>query len=529
MTGRAGGWLVISISLLLAGSPARAQSIRTESGAAEGERPGSPPPSGPNAESEVAGEGADSLGPGQDGLFLRTCDPSLPETLAADPQAAEELARQRAGVAAKGWRCRAALAEVFVRNGNYFWALTTLNEASADAGDEASEREKDSLALLTCAALSGSGQWEEARSWCLGEEGAGGRNALSRYYGGIAAFRAGDDRAGISALRPDGLVGLSLPMRDSASAFRTLAFGRVMGARPGVRVAAGAGAAYDSNALMAPEDRALVGLSGEAPGAFRTSIWGTLGYQPANVGRFVFDLDGNVFRSFYHATPADSINTTDLSASAAARRFGLWSRGRSALELKYVYRLTLLDGGRATLDDELFGFLESHSVSFGPSVWKEGAGAFSFRYTGSYQRFAELARNGWAHSAAIGEEFALAEGLSLTLAQSASVFLGSGAYSRYGGSLGTFLAWQPIPRWVVAARGTVQYDDYHGSRGYFDEAEKRVDWPWAARGEVHFDIGRGFMAGVFGGGSGRSSNIPVLDYSKWEAGLTLNFGQEGIR
>ncbi len=475
------------------------------------------------AGSPEAGQAGDASG-----YFLASCDPELPGLLTSDPQAAEARAMELAGPEPGKWRCRAALAEVYIRNGNHFWALTSLTEAKADAGSEIGQGDQDALALLTCVALAGSGQWEDAGSWCLDTDGAGGRSAQARYYGGISAFRSGDDRRAISALDSEALAGLPPVMRESAAAFRTLAFGRLMGARPGLLVAAGAGAGYDSNALMAPEDRALVGLTGE-PAAFKTSVWGTMGFQPRNLGRYVLDFDGSVFRSFHHASPADSINATDLSASAAVRRFGLWTRGRVALELKYNYRLTFLDGGPATLQDELFGFLEAHTVSLGPSIWKDGGGAFSLRYTGSYQRFAELARNGIGNAVALGEEFALAEGLSLTLAQSATLFAGTGPYSRYGGSVGTFLAWQPLPRWVFAARGTVQYDDYHGSQGYFDSATRRIDWPWAARGEVYFDIGAGVMAGVFGGGSGRSSNIASLDYAKWEAGLTLNFSREGIR
>jgi len=465
---------------------------------------------------------------GGEGLFLGTCDPTLPALVAADLKAAEVKGQELAGPESGKWRCRAALAEIYILNGNFFWALTSLTEAQADAGDDVSGQEREDLALLVCTALTGSGQWEEAESWCLGKDGADGRSAHARYYGGISAFRAGDDRGAVAALDGGDLAALPLPMRESAADFRTLALGRLMGARPGLLIAAGAGTGYDSNALMAPEDRAIVGLTGD-PAAFRTSLWGTMGFQPRNLGRYLLDFDGSAFRSFHHASPADSVNATDLSASASVRRYGLWSRGRAALELKYGYRVTFLDGGPAALQDELFGFMESHSVSLGASVWKDGGGAFSLRYGGTYQRFAELARNGFGHSVAVGEEFALAEGLSLTFAQSATLFSGTGAYSRFGGSLGTFLAWQPLARWVFALRGTVQYDDYHSSQGYFDSETRRVDWPWAGRGEVHFDIGKGLVAGVFGGGAGRVSNVESLGYAKWEAGLTLNFSKEGIR
>ena len=457
------------------------------------------------------------------------CDPKLSEAMGGDVDDAARLADELVEERPRDLYCLAARGEIFLLQKNSFWALSRLQAALDIARSELPPDHWATIRvrLLLCAALTASGQWEEAAAHCQAPAGAtDGERALFDYYAGVGAFRSGDNLGAVAALESGSVRNLPRGFGTSARRFMELAIGGLARVRPGGSLTVGGGAAYDSNALMAPEDATLVGIESDVA-SWRSQLWAGAGYTPRNMGRYVLNGRVDIQRSFHHSSPADSINATGVSGALSAQRFGVVGGLKQALDARYSYRLTFLDGGTATLEKDFFAFVESHSVSIGPSFWGRSGHGFSLRYFGGYQRFAELVRTGFAHTLSAGEEYRLTDTLSVAIAQSASLTQAGRAYDRFGYSLGTFVAWAPHPRWVLAVRGTLQYEDYYDSTGYFDDVDRRVDWPYMAHGEVEFVLGSGFSLGAFGGVSGRVSSIETLDYDKWEAGTTMNWSFHG--
>ena len=425
--------------------------------------------------------------------------------------------------------CQAARGELYLLENNYFFALRTLLRARAELGSRYGDRHwaMQKMQILLCLALCRTEQWEEAADVCDGEGAGAASSAWLDYYGGVAAFRADDARTAVRRLNRARPVLKNTSFSDSLSRFRTYAFGSLARVRPGFDLSLGSSAGYDSNALMAPAEPALVGLD-EKVGSWRTAHWASVKYTSPNVGRIFLGVEGNAGRTFNYDEPADSINATDFGGGLSVRSFGLTGKGRYALEGKYGYRVTYLDGGPATLQSDFFGFNEVHSLVLGPSFWDAAGNGYSIRYSVSNQRFAELVRNGWGHNLSVGEELALTDGLSLGLAQSLLMVDSTSAYRRFGGALGTFVAYAPAYRWLVTLRGTAQYENYFSSRGYFSESKLRSDWLYVTRLEGSRRLGAGFGLGLYGGFSGRQSTISPLTYNKWEAGLTLTWSNREL-
>ncbi len=459
---------------------------------------------------------------GEPGSLVDACDQEAGALLLDDPTAARVRLKALAKEAPSPV-CTAALGEAYFHEGNDFWAIRTLQKAlTLFAEAPGSHEDTRQLEWLLCLALVRTEQWEDAATYCVGREADDKSvRAMLDYYGGVAAFKTGDDVAAVRRLaRPVPSI-----LDRSAHRFLELSIGRLAGLRPGLELSLGSAVSYDTNALMLPEDPAVVGIVGDVE-AVKNVDWLQLGYRFRNLGRYLVALRAEGSRSFHFAELPQSVNATDLGASATVQRFGVVGQGKIAWEARYGYRATFLDGGEATLRDDFFGFVEAHSLSIGPSIWSAAGHGISVRYAVSNQRFAELVRNGFSHTLSIGEEFALAENLRLAVAQSGSFAHAGQPYSRWGASFGTFLIWQPDPLWTVMARGTGMYEDYFNSAGYFDANSRRADWSYVARLEVGRVLGWGFSAGLFGGAGGRHSSISPLTYDKLEGGaqLTWNYG-----
>ncbi len=459
---------------------------------------------------------------GEPGSLVTACDEEAGLLLLDDPAAA----RARVKVLVEGGGapvCTAALGEAYFLEGNDFWAIRTLQAAQellAETPNGAVVYRQ--VEWLLCLALTRTEQWEDAADFCVSrpDDDAAVRGVLD-YYGGVAAFKVGDDVAAVRRLANSGL-----PIFDPSSRrFLELSIGRLAELRPGPELSLGSAVSYDTNALMVPADPAVVGIVGDVE-AFKSVNWMQIGYRFRNVGRYLFAVRGDGSRSFHFADLPASVNATDLGATATVQRYGVLGQGKIAWEARYGYRVSFLDGGEATLEDDFFGFVEAHSLSLGPSMWSAAGHGLSLRYSVSNQRFAELVRNGFAHSISVGEELVLAENLRLAIAQSGTFNQAGQPYARWGASLGTFLAWQPASLWTVLLRGTGLYEDYYQSSGYFSPDERRIDWSYVARLEVERGIGWGFTAGLFGGVAGRHSSIEPLTYDKLEGGVQLawNYG-----
>jgi hypothetical protein len=459
---------------------------------------------------------------GEPGSLVVACDQEAGTLLLEDPAAArvrlKTLNKENPSPI-----CTAALGAAYFLEGNDFWAIRTLQRAAgllaASPGSPEAAREVE---WLLCLALARTEQWEDAAGYCASREADGQSvRGMLDYYGGVAAFKTGDDVAAVRRLaRP-----VPSSLDPSARRFLELSIGRLAGLRPGLELSLGSSVAFDSNALMVPEDPAVVGIVGDVE-AFKNVDWLQFGYRFRNVGRYLLALRAEGSRSFHFAELPKSVNATDLGASATVQRYAVVGQGKIAWEARYGYRATFLDGGEATLRDDFFGFVEAHSLSLGPSIWSASGHGLSIRYSVSNQRFAELVRNGFAHSLSIGEEFALADNLRLAVAQSGTFAISGQPYTRWGASFGTFLIWQPAAPWTVMVRGTGLYEDYFNSAGYFDANSRRADWSYVARLELGRALGLGFSAGLFGGAAGRHSSISPLTYDKLEAGaqLTWNYG-----
>lgn len=462
--------------------------------------------------------------------MLGACDPTLESLFLEDVGKAREAAEELAGSKPEDPFCAAAVGELYLLQKNMFWAVSSLqraNELFKEQGNVTSPPAQRAR-LLLCIALAASEQWETAIEIC-DESGVDEVDlaAAFSYYRGIAAFRAGDEKLALRLLDGPLVAALDQRFRETAVAFRDLAAGRLIGIEPGLKLSTSSGFGYDSNALMAPEDAASVGLDDDV-GSWRAIFWASLGYAPKNIGKYQISGAASFFRSFHTTETAQALNTTDITASAGLQRFGPSDKGKWAAGVRYGYRLVLLDGGGTTVDDNLFAFMESHTVSIGPNWLFDSGTSVSVRYGFSYQRFAELVRNAQHHNLSIGESFRLTDKLSLTLAQSASLAQSTDAYSRYGFALGTVLAWAPSSLWTGIIRGTVQFENYYTSGGYFGD-ESRLDLPYFARAEIHLKIGAGFVAGLYGGVSGRVSSIETLDFFKWEGGVLLDWSLGGIQ
>jgi len=462
--------------------------------------------------------------------ILGACHERLEELFLEEMAAAEGFAAEQVRLDPKNPYCKAALGELYLFRGNHFWAVSTLHEAHSLFLDSEHKDSRPALKtrLLLCIALTATQQWEDAREFCAAEsvEDEGLRSAFS-YYAGIAAFKAGDEKQALAQLDSRTVDALEGRFRETAVAFRNLSVGKLIGSEPGFRLATSLGFGYDSNALMAPDDPAEVGLSDET-GAWRNALWTSVGYVPKNIGAYQLNMSANLFRSFHTTEAAAALNTTEIGAAASLQRYGASSRGKWAAGARYGYRLTLLDGGGATVEKGLFAFSENHSLSVGPSWWRNSGTAITLRYGFSYQRFAELVRNGMAHSLSVGEEFRPVDELSITLAQSGALVSSTDAYRRYGLALGVVVAWAAHRLLTVVLRGTVQFEDYYTSAGYFGD-ENRRDLPYFGRAEVHVGLGAGFVAGAYGGVAGRVSSIDTLDFFKWEGGLLLDWSLGGIK
>jgi hypothetical protein len=446
------------------------------------------------------------------------CDREAAALLPGNPEGAR--ARLEALPDTSTPECQAAMGELYLLEGNDFWAMRSLQAALAALPTADGKVFRRRVEWLLCVVLVRTEQWEDALAICSAQVGDDpSRNAMLDYYGGIAAFRAGDDLTAVARLQRRAWP----PAFDaSARRFLSLSIGRLAGVRPGLDLSLGSSVAYDSNALMTPEDPVAVGIVGEVD-ALKSAHWLQLGYRFKNVGRYVFSARANVFRSWHFAPLPEAVNATDLGASATVQRYGVVGRKKMAWEGRYSYRVTALDGGEATLEDGFFGFVESHTVSLGPSFWSAAGHGLSIRYAASAQRFAELVRNGLAHNLSVGEEFGLADNLRLAIAQGISFAQAGQPYQRWGATLGTFLAWQPAQQLTATLRGTGIYEDYFNSTGYFAPGIQRQDWSYVVRLEGEWAFGWGFALGPFGGVSGRHSSVESMTYDKWEAGLQLRW------
>jgi len=460
---------------------------------------------------------------GEPGYLISACDEKAGALLPDDPAAA----RVRVKALAKSGSspiCTAALGEAYFLEGNDFWAIRTLQQAQEIIADTpVSPEATRQVEWLLCLALVRTEQWEDAIGYCLpGEADDRSIRSMLDYYGGVAAFKTGDDVAAVRRLANP----VPFLLDPSARRFLTLSIGRLAGLRPGFDLTLGSAVAFDTNALMAPDDAAVVGIVGDVE-AFKSINWMEAGYRFHNMGRYLFSVKGDASRSDHFAELPRSVNATALGASATVQRYGVLGQGKIAWEARYGYRVTFLDGGEATLNDDFFGFLEAHTLSLGPSIWSAAGHGLSIRYAVSKQRFAELVRNGYSHNVSMGEEFVLADNLRLAIAQGGTFSHAGQPYTRWGASLGTFLAWQPAAAWTVTARGTGLYEDYFDSKGYFDASGGRSDWSYVARLELDLLLGWGFTAGVFGGAAGRHSSIDPLTFDKLEGGaqLSWNYGE----
>ena len=334
------------------------------------------------------------------GFLITACDPEAGALIAEDIVAARVRLKALATGAASPV-CRAALGEAYFLEGNDFWAIRNLQEAQQllVASTVAPEVLRQ-VEWLLCLALVRTEQWEDATGYCAARpaDDVSARGMLD-YYGGVAAFKTGDDVAAVQRLERS----VPLSLDASARRFLALSIGRLAGLRPGLDVSLGSFVAYDTNALMVPEDPTVVGIIGDVE-AVKSVHWLQFGYRFRNVGRYLFALRGEGSRSFHFAELPRSVNATDLGASATVQRYGVLGQGKFAWEARYGYRVTYLDGGEATLNDDFFGFVEAHSLSLGPSIWSAAGHGLSIRYSLSAQRFAELVRNGLVHSLSVGEE-----------------------------------------------------------------------------------------------------------------------------
>lgn len=456
---------------------------------------------------------------GEPGFLVAACDEEAGSLLPHDPAAARDRLKALAEGGASPL-CTAALGEVYFLEGNDFWAIRNLQEAagllSAAPGQAIYARQVE---WLLCLALCRTEQWEDAGDYCASRPDDDRQvKGMLDYYGGVAAFKTGDDVAAVRRLAQP----VPSVLDPSARRFMALSVGRLAGLRPGPELSLGSSLGYDSNALMVPEDPTIVGIVGDVE-AFKSTHWMQVGYRFKNVGRYLFALRGDGTRSFHFAELPASVNATELGASATLQRFGVLGQGKIAWEARYGYRMTFLDGGEATLEEDFFGFVAAHTLSVGPSLWSAAGHGLSIRYSASSQRFAELVRNGFAHNLSVGEEFVLADNLRLAIAQGGAFTQAGQPYSRWGASLGTFLAWQPAGAWTLLLRGTGLYEDYFQSSGYFDANKRRKDWSYVARLEVQRLIGGGVSIGLFGGAAGRHSAIDPLTYDKLEGGLQLSW------
>jgi len=459
------------------------------------------------------------------------CHESLVSLMSSDLEGAEARARELVAAGPEDPFCAAAMGEIFLMKGSHFWAISHLRRAGelAEAAG-APESLGTGIARLLCIALTGSKQWEAALEVCARTARSGGQaDPLAGYYAGVSAFRSDDERAAIGWLGPGVVRSLPPDYRESAAAFRELALGRLAGLRPGPTLTLGVGMGFDSNALMAPDDPTTIDLAPGAEDAWKSQLWGAATLATRNAGRVFFRLGGRAGRTFHLDEPADSIDATFFGASLAMQLYGLPAGRKAALEARVASGVTLLDGGPATLEESLFPFSENHTLSVGPSFWDLSDNAYSLRYSLSLLRFRELVRNGLSHSLSLGEEFRLRDNVSLAIAQAGTYVRAGDAYSRWGVSLGTILAWEIAYRFRARLRGTVQYEDYFFSQGYFSDEDARRDLPFVVRLEVEWDVGGGVSAGIFSSAGGRVSTIESLDYRKWETGMLATWSLGGVQ
>jgi len=479
------------------------------------------------------------------------CDARLAALLESNVPEAEALARQRLAEEPQDPYCLASLGEALLLKGSPFFALEPLSAAkdSLDERDPASARKVD---LLLCIALSRTGQWEEAYETCGGDSsqgmgevpfqgmgeilhpaGGGAQDDVAeqdsssvseamRYYRGVAAFRTGRAHEAVRLL--DEGRG---PWANEREVFRDLAWGALIGVRPGLKAGVGVGTVYDTNALMAPEDPLSVGLQESDVAAWRSSTWASLAWLPRNFGRYQLSLRAGGFRSRAWATPADSLNTTDATGSAALARYDAGETVHGAWQARYNYRITMLDGGEAALEQDLFAFTESHGLSLSRTFFDAGGRSYTIQYAPSIHRFREIVRNAAIHAVSMGQDLPLGDSLRLGFGQTAYIADSTSAYSRVGFGLGNTGQLAFSPSLGLAWGLTGQYDDYRDSAGYFDAIEARADRLYLARLEAYWSFLPSVTAGVYGAASGRISSIDTLSYDKMEGGLTLNWAVEG--
>jgi len=432
---------------------------------------------------------------------------------------------------------RLAAGEAYLLEGNYFWAVKELGAAVAlfEEGEfPASERAK--AALLLCMALVKTGQWEDAVDLCAPPaDSPPGLLPLFDYYGGVAAFRSGDSKRAAVRLGTAGNL-VSPEFALSKARFDRLAYGSIIGVSPGPRASLGTGFYYDTNALMAPDDPAAVGLpEGTDTASWRSALWTSLGYVPRNFGRYQANISADAYRSFNTKPPADALDATDLSGALSLGRYSVSEDSRSAWQARYKYRLTFLDGAAGdgqespTVEDEFFAFMETHSASLGPTWWSKAGNSLALQYTFSHQRFAELVRNGMLHSLATGQDLSVATGLRFNFGQTVGFMDSTAAYRRWIAGLGTTATYSPNQSWTFVMGLTGQYENYFDSDGYFDPAVSRADWLYLGKAEVSRSLWGGISAGIYGGTSGRVSSVDLLSYNKFEGGLTLNWSSEAVR
>lgn len=459
-----------------------------------------------------------------DGGLAGKCDPALPGLLDDKPDEASNLAAEKLQQDEENPYCHLAAGQGFLLQKNVFWAIRHLQRAVELLKNAEDAAGFQVARLMLCMALFDTGQWKDAVEACKVEQGASpGLAPLFEYHGGIAAFRA-DLPADAARLLLRAVDGGNASYLDSAAAFRDLAMGALIASQPGVKVGLGGGVYYDTNALMTPGDPLEFGISGDRE-SFRMATWGSLAIVPRNVGRYQVKANANAYRSFHTATPADELNTTDVGAGLALSRFGLVGDNRFAVQGRYAYRRTWLDGGNTvTMEDSIFPFMESHSVHLGPTFWDSKRNAYSAQYSASYQRFAELVRNGVKHSLALGQELNAVERLQIRLGESGFFVDTTEAYRRYGAGLGLTASYRICEKWSVAAGATGQYERYPDSALYFGVV--RTDWMYVTRLELIWTLPKGFSAGLFGAASGRHATVEWLSYDKMEAGLTVSWNGE---
>ncbi|MFH1529614.1 MAG: hypothetical protein ABIK09_02645 [Pseudomonadota bacterium] len=423
------------------------------------------------------------------------------------------------GFPARDRACQLLLAEAQIHQGKHTWALQILRLLV-----EADPRDAVARGLLG-AALLGMGDHEsllevarELPPTTPGDPWTG----ILEHQRAAAELRTGDAHTArlrlTRVLRERPLH----PFRDEANRFLGLAWWYDYRDRGQPTLDLATGFQYDSNAAFDPDDPLLSVVEGD-PAAWRGWLSASgripLVWEP----RTVVTANASAYRSFHSTAIANDFNYTDVSGGATLVHRMLWGQADASIEVAWLSRIGLLDGGPLLPEPRIFAFLENHSFAAGFRVEPAAGVLLGFTGVGGYQRFAELARNN------------LGGGGLLSLLWSVGVvdlaFTGSGiyreaeseGYDRY--ELATRLTVSLRLPWEVrlGASGGLGHDDYLDSAGWFEAGSRRRDTRWDARATLGRPIAAGFGVEVHGGYGERRSTVGAFAYDHWTAGLTLSW------